>query len=123
MADTEPNVDDGPVRRFRDPDYRPLAANLGEIRAHIDRLDAQIVTLLAERGRYVKDATRFKRDRHQVAAPSRQQAVIDRVRMLAQASGLPAAVAEAAYRALIAAFVAEEQTYFDQTEPTGGEPR
>jgi len=116
----EPATDGGPVRRFRDPAYRPLAANLAEVRANIDRLDDAIVALLAERAMYVKDAARFKRDAYQVAAPARQAEVFAKVRALAQAHNrgfehFPD-VAEAAYRALVAAFIANEQLYFAQTE-------
>jgi isochorismate pyruvate lyase len=116
----EPATDQAPLRRFRDPAYQPLAATLAEVRANIDRLDDQIVALLAERAMYVKDAARFKRDAHQVAAPARQAEVYARVRALAGKhnrgfEGLPD-VAEAAYRAMVAAFIANEQLYFNQTE-------
>ena len=82
-AAEEPRVDAAPVRRFRDPNYRPQAATLGALRERIDALDAQIVALLAERALCVRDATRFKRDAFQVAAPERQAAVFARVRALA----------------------------------------
>lgn len=116
----EPATTGGPVRRFRDPAYVPLAANLGEVRANIDRLDDAIVALLAERAMYVKDATRFKRDAHQVSAPARQAEVFAKVRALAERhnrgfENLPEVV-DAAYRALVAAFIANEQLYFNQTE-------
>ncbi|MDB5805129.1 MAG: pchB [Betaproteobacteria bacterium] len=119
-ASNEPPVDQGPLRRFRDPQYVPLAANLAEVRANIDRLDDAIVALLAERAMYVKDAARFKRDAYQVSAPARQAEVFAKVRALAQRHNrgfdhFPE-VAEAAYRALVAGFIANEQTYFDQTE-------
>lgn len=116
----EPATDSGPVRRFRDPAYQPLAQNLAGVRTNIDRLDTQIVALLAERAMYVKDAARFKRDAYQVAAPARQAEVFTKVRALAEAhnrgfENLPDVV-EAAYRALVAAFIANEQLYFAQTE-------
>jgi len=119
-ASNEPPVDQGAVRRFRDPQYVPLAANLAQVRANIDRLDDAIVALLAERAMYVKDAARFKRDAYQVSAPARQAEVYAKVRALAQRHNrgfdhLPDVV-EAAYRALVAGFIANEQTYFDQTE-------
>ena len=79
----EPTTHTGAVRRFTDPAYRPLAANLAEVRANIDRLDDQIVALVAERAMYVKDATRFKRDAFQVSAPARQAEVFAKVRALA----------------------------------------
>lgn len=115
----EPDPDTGPVRRFTDPAYVPLAANLAEVRANIDRLDDAIVALVAERAMYVKDAARFKRDAFQVSAPARQAAVFARVRALADRhkrgfEHLPDVV-EAAYRAMVAAFIANEQHYFAQT--------
>jgi isochorismate pyruvate lyase len=114
MAEPDPHAP--PVRRFRDPGYVPVCTNLAEIRANIDRLDREIVRLLAERGRYVKDATRFKRDGSEVAAPQRQQAVFDQVVALAHAHGAYPEVVEATYRAIVAGFVAREQSHFAATE-------
>ena len=101
---SEPAIDTGPSRAFRDPAYRPLATNLGEVRANIDRLDDAIVALIAERAMYVKDAARFKRDAHQVSAPARQAEVFTRVRRLAEKRDRgfdqPPDVVEATYRAM-----------------------
>ena len=109
MQEKEPETHGRPLRAFTDPAYVPLCANLAEVRENIDRLDRQIVALLAERGRYVKDAARFKRDAFQVSAPQRQQEVIDKVKALAEKEGTYPEVVEAAYRALIAGFIAREQ--------------
>ena len=126
----EPDAQGAPVRRFKDPDYRPLAENLAGVRREIDRLDDAIVRLLAERAMYVKDAARFKRDAFQVSAPARQAQVFARVRALADAhqpgynggfDGLPDVV-ESAYRALVAGYIACEQTYFGHTEPVDSSP-
>jgi isochorismate pyruvate lyase len=120
----EPDAQGGPVRRFVDPSYRPLATNLAGLRAEIDRIDEAIVRLMAERAMYVKDAARFKRDPFQVSAPARQAQVFAHVRELAQRlqpafnggfEGLPDVV-EAAYRALVAGYIACEQQYFGRTE-------
>ena len=120
-ATEEPRVDAAPVRRFRDPAYRPRAASLRELRDKIDALDAQIVEMLAERALCVRDATRFKRDAFQVAAPERQAAVFARVRSLAEthAADFPPLpdVVEAAYRVLVAGFIAGEERFFSETEP------
>ena len=120
---SDPSVDSGPLRAFRDPAYVPLAADLAEVRASIDRLDDAIIALFAERAMYVKDAARFKRDALQVAAPARQAEVFARVRRLAEAHNrgfdhLPDVV-EAAYRALVAAFIVHEQAYFNDTDVIG----
>jgi len=117
----EPPTNTGPVRRFLAPGYQPQAETLGELRDRIDSLDEQIVALLAQRALCVRDATRFKRDAFQVAAPERQAAVFARVRRLAAAqagdfSGLPEVV-ESTYRTLVAGFVACEGQFFEATEP------
>ena len=121
MAQQEPDPQGRPVRRFKDPAYRPLADDLAGIRREIDRIDDAVVQLLAERAMYVKDAARFKRDAFQVSAPARQAQVFARVRELAARhdrgfEGLPDVV-EAAYRALVAGYIACEQNYFGATEP------
>jgi isochorismate pyruvate lyase len=116
----EPGVAGGPVRRFKDPAYVELAPTLGDLRARIDALDEQIVALMAQRAACVRDATRFKRDAFQVAAPARQAQVFERVRALAQAqaTGFPAFpdVVEATWRAMVAGFVAAEGQLFNETE-------
>jgi isochorismate pyruvate lyase len=122
----EPATDTGPLRAFREPAYVPLARNLAEVRANIDRLDDAIVALIAERAMYVKDAARFKRDAFQVAAPARQAEVFARARALAAKhdrgfDGL-ADVIEATYRAMVAAFVANEQRYFNSMSDIGVNP-
>jgi len=125
MAGREPDAHGAPVRRFTDPAYRPLAPDLAGIRREIDRIDEAVVRLLAERAMYVKDAARFKRDAFQVSAPARQAQVFAHVRTLAERhnpdfnggfDGLPEVV-EAAYRALVAGYIACEQKYFGQTAP------
>ena len=126
----EPDAQGAPVRRFRDPGYRPLAADLAGVRREIDRIDDTVVRLLAERAMYVKDAARFKRDAFQVSAPARQAEVFARVRALAERhqpafnsgfEGLPGVV-EAAYRTLVAGYIACEQNYFGQTEALATPP-
>ncbi len=116
----EPSTTAPPVRRFRDPAYRPVAGSLAELRQRIDDLDDQIVALLAQRADCVRDATRFKRDAFQVQAPARQAQVFERVRALAAAHetafpGLPDIV-ESAYRTLVAGYIAAEDQLFQQTE-------
>ena len=107
--ETEPDTHAAPLRRFIDPTYVPLCENLAQVRERIDALDEQIVALLAERGRYVKDAARFKRDAFQVSAPQRQQQVFDKVRRLAEQTGAYPEVVDACYRAMVAGFIAREQ--------------
>ena len=120
-APAEPRADAPAVRRFRDPNHRPLAATLGELRGRIDALDERIVGLLAERALCVRDAARFKRSSFEVASPGRQAQVYAHVRQLAaaQAAAFPSLpdVVEAAYRVLVAGYIAAEERFLAETEP------
>jgi isochorismate pyruvate lyase len=75
---------------------------------------------MAARSLRVRDATRFKKDAYQVAAPARQAEVFKKVRNLASehADKFPGFedIVESAYRSLVAGFIAAEQTLFSQTE-------
>ncbi len=79
-------------------------ASLLEVRDNIDRLDRQIIRLMAERGQYVAEAGRFKANPAAVSAPARVEAIIARVKTIAREDGLAESVAERSYRAMIAAF-------------------
>ncbi len=79
--------------------------SLEEVRANIDRLDRQIVALLAERGGYVKQAARFKKTTDDVRAPQRVKQVIANAGALAREFGADPIVTEQVYRAMISAFI------------------
>ena len=85
-------------------DRGKCCATLTEVRENIDRIDHAIVALMAERGKYVAEAGRFKKDPGAVSAPARVEAIVSKVRADAEAQGLDPAVAERTYRAMIAAF-------------------
>jgi len=84
-------------------------SSLDEVRQHIDRLDRQLVALLAERGAYVAQAAGFKETAAEVPAPQRVARVIEKVRRHALAYGAEPAVVEATWRAMIGAFIEVEQ--------------
>ena len=50
---------------------------LADVRSAIDQIDFLLVGLLAERGRYVREAVRFESSQAEVAAPDRARQVID----------------------------------------------
>ena len=108
------------VRRFKDANYQNRAPNLQALRDQIDALDSQIVALMAERALCVRDATRFKKDAFQVAAPARQAQVFQKVRNLASehAANFPdfENIVASAYKSMVAGFIAVEQELFAQTE-------
>jgi isochorismate pyruvate lyase len=82
---------------------------LGEVRGNIDRIDRQIVALIAERGSYVREAARFKANPAAVEDKARVEQIIARLRALAVEDKAPPDVVEATYRALIAAYTDEER--------------
>lgn len=88
----------------------PIApcTSLDEVRLHIDRLDRQLLALVAERGAYVKQAARFKTCAADVAAPQRVEQIIGKLTALAGEVGAEPRVVEATWRAMIAAFIAAE---------------
>ncbi len=88
--------------------------SLEEVRDNIDRLDRSIIGLMAERGRFVLQAARFKTSHSDVEAPKRVGQVIAKVRELAAGAGLEPQVAEAAYRAMIGAFIEVERAAFER---------
>ncbi|MFF2192382.1 chorismate mutase [Streptomyces sp. NPDC058157] len=77
------------------------AERIEELRGSIDGLDRQILTLLAERTRVVRELTEYKRDEETVRSPGRVEQVIVKVRGLADELGMPPGIAEATYRTLI----------------------
>ncbi|HEY7608761.1 MAG TPA: chorismate mutase [Alphaproteobacteria bacterium] len=90
------------------------AANLAEIRAAIDRIDGEIVRLLAERLVWTRDAARFKANEGEVAAPARAAAVVARAVALGAERGVPAEIVEPVYRAMIAASIEDQRRIFRQ---------
>ena len=116
----EPTPHTPAVRRFKDLNYQNRAPSLQVLRDQIDALDSQIVALMAERALCVRDATRFKKDAFQVAAPARQAQVFQKVRNLASehSSNFPGFenIVESAYRSMVAGFIAAEQELFAQTK-------
>jgi len=84
-------------------------ASLDEVRRQIDRIDADLVRLIALRGTYVRRAAALKRSPAEVPDPARVARVLDRVRALAVDAGAEPAVVEATWRAMVGAFIDAEQ--------------
>jgi isochorismate pyruvate lyase len=89
-------------------------ATLREVRGNIDRIDREILALMAERGSFVHEAARFKPDPASVDDPHRVEQIIAKIRDLATQDQLSPDVAEATYRAMIAGFTAEERRLVEQ---------
>jgi len=88
--------------------------DLQEVRDNIDRLDKQILELIGERGGFVREAARLKSRREEIVDRPRIEAIIARVRKLAEEHGLAPDIAEAVYRNMIDGFITFEGEEFDR---------
>jgi isochorismate pyruvate lyase len=95
---------------------------LGEVRTNIDRIDHEIIKLMAERGHYVYEAARFKPNPEQVQDSTREDAIVHKAMAIAEQDGLSPKVAETTYRAMLRAFVEYEQGVFSSAAASGNAP-
>ena len=96
--------------------------SIEEVRSNIDRIDRQIVALLAERGGFVKQAVRFKNTTDDVKAPQRVEQVIAKVTALSQELGANSSVTEQVYRAMISGFINAELAEHTALNTSGVKP-
>ena len=83
--------------------------SMDEVRREIDRIDEEMVELLARRFAYVDRAWQLKQGTSEGAnVPWRVQQVIDKVCAHAERKGLPPALAEALWRQMIGWFIQYE---------------
>jgi isochorismate pyruvate lyase len=84
-----------------------------ELRGEIDRLDAALVALLAQRQAYIERAAAIKTTRHAVRDEARVEDVIAKVLAEARAKGLNVSIAEPVWRTLVECSIAHEFKVFD----------
>ena len=83
-----------------------------DIRAEIDRLDEDLIGLLAERAGYIDRAAQVKAEASLPARiPDRVEQVVANVRAAAQAQGLAPELAETLWRRLIEWSIAREENH------------
>jgi isochorismate pyruvate lyase len=87
---------------------------MSEVRVGVDALDRALVTLLAERQRYMDAAARIKPVREAVRDEPRIEEVVDRVKAAATKAGLSHDIAEPVWRLLIERSIAHEMDMFDR---------
>ena len=98
-----------------------LCRSMIDVRHGVDRLDEQILALLAERFAYMDAAARIKLDRAAVRDEDRKAQVLANVARLAGPLGVPAPVAADLYEMLIEASIAFELERFDDKSRTFSE--
>jgi isochorismate pyruvate lyase len=102
------------MRFTTDPRPAPADCNtMAEVRQGVDALDRLLVTVLAERQRYMDAAARIKGERHAVRDPARVEEVVAKVKAAARDAGLSEAIAEPVWRMLIERCIAYEFEIWD----------
>jgi isochorismate pyruvate lyase len=87
--------------------------SMSEVRVGVDVLDRALVTLLAERQRYMDAAARIKGERSAVRDEARIEDVVAKVKAEARAAGLSEEIAEPVWRLLIERCIAYEFEAWD----------
>jgi isochorismate pyruvate lyase len=102
-------------------DVRPAqdCQSMDEVREEIDRLDKQLVALIAERFQYVDRAWQLKNNPDEATVPWRIQQVIERVRAHAEEHNVPPALTEALWRQMIGWFIQYEEDRLRQPDEDG----
>ena len=90
-------------------------ATMVDVRQGVDALDRALVTLLAERQRYMDAAARIKPNRDAVFDQARIDDVVAKVLKAAEPAGLSPDIAEPVWRLLIDRCIAHEFGTWDQT--------
>jgi isochorismate pyruvate lyase len=93
--------------------------NLEEVRGNIDKIDREIVKLIAERSTYVVQAVNFKKNSDEVKAPQRVEKVINKVRDLAHENNVNADIVENIYREIINSFINFELSEHEKLREKG----
>ena len=98
---------------------RPENCNtMSEVRFGVDKLDKNLVKILAERQRYMTAAARIKNNRDDVRDAPRIEDVINKVLEEAKIQGLSCEIAETVWRHLIEASILYEFQQWDAINST-----
>lgn len=94
----------------------PAAAchDMPAIRREIDRVDRELVRLLAERLTYIERAGVIKNDRNTVRDEARIQDVLDKVKTSCERENFPYGIAEPMWRALMEGCIVHEFVVWDE---------
>ncbi|WP_420141554.1 chorismate mutase [Sphingomonas sp.] len=95
---------------IHDPDD---CTTMAEVRAGVDALDRELVTLLTRRFGYMRAAARIKPERHMVRDEARKAEVIANAGAHAERLGLPRQAIEQLWETLVEASIAYEAERFD----------
>ena len=89
---------------------------MDDVRVEIDRIDEALVELMAERFTYVDRAWQLKNSPDEAVVPWRIQQVVDKVKVQAEAKGLPPELAESLWRQMIGWFIQYEEEQLEEAK-------
>jgi isochorismate pyruvate lyase len=93
-------------------------ANMPEVRAGVDAIDAALIDLLAQRFAYMDAAARIKSDRDAVRDEARKREVIDNAIARAADLGVPVPLIEQFWDQLVETSIAYEFDRWDESRKT-----
>jgi isochorismate pyruvate lyase len=91
-------------------------SSLDEIRANIDKIDKEIVSLLCRRGEYVKQAARFKSTASKIKDSQRLEQIVQKVTSYAKAHNFDPVTIESIYRNMIDTFIQLETKAYENLQ-------
>lgn len=97
--------------------------SMQEVRAGVNALDDILVPLLVERSGYMTQAAKVKNDENLVRDEARIQAIIDRVRPMAEAQGGNPELIERIYRAMMECYIDYERRELARLRAAGLQPK
>lgn len=89
---------------------------MAEVRAGVDALDKELMTLIGRRMRFMDAAARIKSEVSQVRDEARKAEVIANVTAGAAANGVPPSLARVLYEALVEGSIAYELQQFTELQ-------
>ena len=90
-----------------------LCNSLEEVRCNIDKIDIELIGLIAARSYYVNQAAHFKKSENEILASDRVDIIINKVKELGKEKGLSPFVTEKIFRTMIKVFIDEELAEFN----------
>tara|TARA_R110000850_G_scaffold8619_9_gene31917 strand:+ start:417 stop:725 length:309 start_codon:yes stop_codon:yes gene_type:complete len=92
----------------------PPMETMTDVRQQVDRIDAEIITLMAQRFACMDAAARIKQDRNVVRDEVRKAAVLHNVKQLAEKARIPVPLMAAIWEMLVESSISYELQKWDQ---------
>ncbi|MGB5485583.1 chorismate mutase [Parasphingorhabdus sp.] len=97
-------------------DFKPLPPmeTMTDVREQVDRIDGELIALMAQRFACMDAAARIKQDRNVVRDETRKAAVLENVKRLAQDARIPVPTMAAIWEMLVETSISYELQKWDQ---------